>query len=301
MYSLVTPNRDRLEHLRQTLPSWQESATISEIVVVDFGSAVPIRLGDFDRPDKLRIVRVENTDRWRIGMAINVGVDLARCDYICKFDSDIAIVDEKRLAGLDLTTSFFRGDHRRAVSNGQVVFHRSHWQRIGGYNEWLSGYGFDDMDFYIRLRRSGVAERFLDAGMLKEITHSHTIRAGAANLSDDFFSINIANSEIAIDFQNKRNTCLSYLKRWAPEHRTKYQLTPRDVAHVDVHIPAFPDEYRTLTAFANFLGLCFFKADQKTVEALEGLIRKLITEDVSTDRSGAETVAQPARSVRRPM
>jgi hypothetical protein len=41
MFSIVTPNRDRLEHLKQAIQTWQDKKLVAEIVVVDYGSTPP--------------------------------------------------------------------------------------------------------------------------------------------------------------------------------------------------------------------------------------------------------------------
>ena len=255
-YSLVTPNRNRQEHLKQVLPSWQRSQQISEIVIVDFGSDEPIGVQQFQSPDKIKIVRVDNSDRWRIGLAINIGVVFSTSDRICKFDSDIALVDDGALAGLDTSDKFYRGDWRGSVSNGQVIFEKAAWKQVGGYNEWLSGYGFDDSDFYIRLRKAGLAENFIENGVLSEIKHSNELRGAGVNFSDEFLSIQLAGND-ATFFQLQKNTCLAYLKRWRAEHRTQYSIVHSSTDRAVVRLLPFPEDSRILNAFAGFLGFCF--------------------------------------------
>ena len=172
MYAVVTPNRNRLATLQEVVPSWQAAPLVSEIVVVDFGSARPIELADFADRRKLKLVRVSGTDEWRIGLALNIGVYHASTEEICKLDSDIEIKRPDWLSSIDTSAAFYRGRYDGPVSNGQVIFAKRHWQAVGGYNEWLSGYGFDDSDFYIRLRKSGVEERRIDPGFIVERPHA---------------------------------------------------------------------------------------------------------------------------------
>ena len=84
MFSIVTPNRNRLHYLKAAIPSWQRNKWVSEIVVADYGSDVPIRPSDLPAPTSSRSVQVEGTDDWRIGHASNIGVDHATSDCICK-------------------------------------------------------------------------------------------------------------------------------------------------------------------------------------------------------------------------
>ena len=162
-----------------------------------------------------------------------------------------------------------------------VAFRKRAWEAVGGYNEWLSGYGFDDADFYIRLRKNGIVEKFIDSGVLSAIEHSHELRSTAVDLSDEFFAINITKSDVTVTFQDKKNTFLAYLKRWSRQDRIKYQIAPSDAGVVEVRLAPLPPEFRTLNAFANFLGLCFISGDQRLTGMLDGMMRKLISEDVS--------------------
>jgi glycosyltransferase involved in cell wall biosynthesis len=125
MFSVVIPNRNRLESLKAVISSWQSQKLISEIIVVDYGSENPIRIDDFPIPEKVKIVRVEGADDWRIGHAINIGVDWAANRYICKLDSDVLIETSDWINSLDLASSFFRGHFQTAVPNGEVLFQRT--------------------------------------------------------------------------------------------------------------------------------------------------------------------------------
>src|SRR5258708_34902499 len=172
MYSIVTPNRNRLDTLVQVVPSWQAAPLVSEIVIVDFGSDRPMGLADIPDRRKLELVEVGATEEWRIGLAINLGVDHAACDAILKLDSDIEITRPDWLSDLALDGAFYRGRYTTTVSNGQAVFLKRHWQAIGGYNEWLSGYGFDDSGFFMRDPPSGLGERAVAPGVRRALPHS---------------------------------------------------------------------------------------------------------------------------------
>lgn len=279
MYSVVTPNRNRLSTLVEVLPSWQAAPLVGEIVIVDFGSEMPIRLADFADARKLKIVRVSNTDEWRIGLAINIGVDHAASGLICKLDSDIEIKRPSWLAEIDPAEAFYRGNFRAGVSNGQVIFAKQHWAAVGGYNEWLAGYGFDDSDFYIRLRRSGVTQRYIDAGVVAERTHSHEMRAGT-KLSGEFFEVDLPDPKARLLFTSSRNTYLAYLCKWSAGERMGYTTRPPDddqTAAVDLH--GFSEAYRRTKAFADFLAVVRLWGDQRTVDLQGSMMAKFLSED----------------------
>jgi glycosyltransferase involved in cell wall biosynthesis len=278
MFTLVTPNRNRIEHLHQSLLSWQKSKLISDIVIVDYESTEPIVYSDFASADKLLIVRVTNTDQWRQGHATNIGIDFASSDYIAKFDSDQLIDTDWPLALMDLKDKFYRGDFRRgAVSNGQVIFSKKHWGEIGGYNEWLSGYGFDDTDFYARLRTSGVKESFLPVGIVSEIPHGNAVRA----TYDATHGYQLS-PDNRLGFDQCKNGCIALSHLWRPIYRLKYNFERLSDGRVKVTLPDWPEDFYRLDKVAQLVAaLCYLdpldhqKAHTLVAEALQPLLDRM--------------------------
>jgi glycosyltransferase involved in cell wall biosynthesis len=276
-FSVVTPNRNRLASLQKVIPSWQRCEQVSEIVVVDFGSQTAITREHFESPDKIRLVRVLNPDCWRIGLAINLGVDQCRNDTICKLDSDIEIRDGAGLAAQDTATAFYRGRAGTAVSNGQVLFSKAHWLRVGGYNEWLSGYGYDDSDYYSRLRHSGVAERAIAPTTLNEHAHGNEVRA-ATDFRSEFFNVAEANPDARLLYMLSRNTYLGMLRPWSPDLRLRYQSQPLDAGTTAVELEKLSDEYRWADGMASMLAVVRLSGTQQNVTLLNGLVARYLTE-----------------------
>jgi glycosyltransferase involved in cell wall biosynthesis len=278
MYSIVTANRNRLESLIQVLPSWQAASLVSEIVVVDHGSERPIALTDFADRAKVKIVRVTNPEDWRLGLAANLGVDQTTNDLICKLDSDIELKRAAWLGEIDPATGFYRGNFRAGIPNGEVIFAKRHWAAVGGHNEWLPGYGFDDTDFYIRLRNSGVTQRFIEPGVIEERAHSHEMRTGREPLTS-WFDVDVTDPQARLLFSSSRNTYLAYLARWSPARRRAYTSKRVSDSYVEIELAALSAEYRRLNAFAEYLTLVRMHGDPKLVEALGSLVGTFLSED----------------------
>ncbi len=161
------------------------SKTLSEMIVVDFGSAVPVTAPGED----VRVLRLES-DRWSSGEAINAGVAIARNEVIAKVDADILVRHDgasefDRLAravgrgqiGLaiaqatDLPPELSAAEAWRLISNGETpssgrlrakwgqgglaIFSRATWDAVGGVDGRFTGWGNEDNDFAERVRRSG--------------------------------------------------------------------------------------------------------------------------------------------------
>jgi glycosyltransferase involved in cell wall biosynthesis len=278
MYAVVTPNRNRLASLREVVPSWQAAPLVSEIVVVDFGSETPIEPADFADRRKLKLVRVSGTDEWRIGLALNIGVDQAGAAAICKLDSDIEIKHADWLSGADTGAAFYRGRYDGPVSNGQAVFAKRHWQAVGGYNEWLSGYGFDDSDFYARLRKSGVAERLIDAAFIVERQHPVESRT-AEKITTEFFELAPPDPKARLVFNASRNTYLAYLRAWTPELRRSTTVRPLPGGVIGVELGPMSEAQRKAAAFANLLGLVRMAGVREHVELLNAMVARFLAED----------------------
>jgi hypothetical protein len=277
-FSIVTANRDRLETLRHVMRSWQTCEHVTEVIVIDFGSSTPVRPEHFESTDKLRIIRVSNADCWRIGLAINLGVDQAANEFICKLDSDVAIRDFTFLSRLDLQGSFYRGRDGSGTSNGQVCFSRRAWSDVGGYNEWLSGWGFDDTDFYQRLRLNGVKECALEQGSLAEIPHSVQTR-GATDFHTEFLSLKFPDVSTRLTYMTSRNTYLAMLRRWSAELRVPYASETRPDGTATIELEQMSDEFRWSDALASYLAVVRISGTPHNVNILNSLVERYLSEN----------------------
>jgi len=171
MISAIVPFRDwslkRLEacveHLRQ-LPS------ISEIILVDFGSSEPL-----GAMPGCRVVSVQ-ADRWCLSEANNIGFAEAKNGVVLKIDADMhLLLDDDTLGGLAQTistgqvaahvlqpTDFENVSGHRARkrlranwSEGVTLFNRADVVEIGGFDSRFFDHGGEDNDLCQRLRRYG--------------------------------------------------------------------------------------------------------------------------------------------------
>jgi len=201
MLSLVVPVRNWPEQRISTcMRSFLrlKSDTLSEVLIVDFGSDEPLAVHSGD--PRVRIVRVE-AKVWSLAEAINVGVLPAEGAVIAKTDADIIIaaeagpsLDRAVAATADGTTGLalaqaidlpetigaeeaYQASSRRLNTMGRVrprwgqgglaVFSRFTWEAIGGFDSRFTGWGNEDNDFAERVRRSGRKVRWFDSDALK--------------------------------------------------------------------------------------------------------------------------------------
>ncbi len=201
MLTLIVPVRDwpagRLDCcIRSFLALGSE--LLSEILVIDFGSRVPVETGA-GWNGAVKIIRLE-ADKWSPGEAINAGVVLSSNPAIAKADADILIsaasrAEFDRVAGqiiahefglivaqaFDLDPSIgpreaFEGLGRglplpgslrpKWGQGGLVFFSRAAWDRVGGYDSRFTGWGNEDNDFPERVRHAGMRIGWADRNKL---------------------------------------------------------------------------------------------------------------------------------------
>lgn len=182
-YSIVTSCMNRVEFLKEVLPTWVKSKP-DEIVIVDWNSDDKEEISKVanEYGPLLKLIRVDNYPNWSLTKSFNLGFRASSFDKILKLDSDIKL-DEKFFFyhNLGKDSIFFSGDWAKARNdnekhtNGVLYVKRSDFFKIGGYNEFIEGYGYDDSDLYSRL--SQVAQRHLIClDLVEHINHSNELR-----------------------------------------------------------------------------------------------------------------------------
>lgn len=199
MLTLILPVRDwPLDRVNNCIRSFRAlgSGYLNEILVVDFGSEIPVELPP---SDDVRIIRLEAAV-WSLSEAINAGVLLASNRLIAKTDADILITSDSRAEFDRMAARVERGEiglgmaqatdlppeydpsaafdlvHNDRQSLGRlrpkwgqgglVFFSRDVWNDIGGFESRFTGWGNEDNDFAERIRRSGKRTQWADRRQL---------------------------------------------------------------------------------------------------------------------------------------
>ena len=187
MLSIVTVCMNRLEHLISTAQRVAAWPGHQEHLIVDWSSAVPVRREPLPADPRIRLLRVEGEAGWNLCRAYNFAVARARGDWILKLDADTWPMPDFDPVSAALRPSgeeqadpcaFGSGPEGR---KGQFLLSRQLFVAVGGFNEHLIGYGFDDKDLQARL----AVHRGRDAAAIPEawigvIPHSDAERAGQA-------------------------------------------------------------------------------------------------------------------------
>jgi hypothetical protein len=200
--SVVTVCMNRRDHLLATAPRVAQWPFHAEHLIVDWSSSEPLRRGDLPDDPRLRLLRVEGERRWTLCRAYNFAIARSRGDRILKLDADcwplqafdpeaelLRVPVAARLAevseGVPKTRLCAFGSGQEG-QKGQFLIERALYEAVGGFNEFLIGYGFDDKDLRARLRlRLGNDHAAIPLAWLGVIPHSDQERAGFARPEGD--------------------------------------------------------------------------------------------------------------------
>ena len=185
--SIVTACRNRNDNLIAALPSWLECPEVGEVVVIDFTSERPVRadleVAGID-DDRIRVVRVDNEPRWVLSRAFNLGFQKARLPYVLKSDADICLRRDFFERNPLAEDGFVAGNWRAAEQgqgfiNGTFLVSRMALLKMGGFNEYITSYGWDDEELYLRLTTRGLNRYDVAPHSLTHIEHDDHARTNA--------------------------------------------------------------------------------------------------------------------------
>lgn len=157
--TIVIPCKGRLQNLKECVASlMKEKPEEFRVLVVDYGCPEDTfywcRDSDLPGLDCLRVQ--DGTDEFNLSRARNCGTLFSSTPVIVSLDADAIIEDfslfTEGLARLqeNMSVASFRGiPGTQGVS--QAMFLRNGWQIVRGYNEAMTGWGYEDTDFYKRV------------------------------------------------------------------------------------------------------------------------------------------------------
>ena len=187
--SIVSVSMNRTEHLVCTAAAVARLPAHSEHIIVDFGSSTPITRADLPNDDRIKLHRVEGPDegpddKWWLTQAFNLGFSLAQSEYILKLDADVLLTPEFADALLSqlndsnahllcnrLTNQDWGLPDRLFTTNGLFLCKRSSLEAIHGFNPYIRGWGWDEIDLYSRFFLAGFPIARLPHNGLELIEH----------------------------------------------------------------------------------------------------------------------------------
>ncbi len=197
--SLCTAIMDRLEFLKEALPTWLK-LPFDEIIIVDWSSRIPVAehiLKDF-KDERIKIIRVDGKEKYNQSKASNLKIMAAKCPIILSIDCDIKLGEDFFKRNNFVDGIFIIGDQKKNPgTTGTCLVSKSEFDRLNGYNELMNGWGYHDNDFYNRLENIGLLKKYFANGSIIHIDHGDEIRTSNYTSKNKKFS-NHENKKIAI-------------------------------------------------------------------------------------------------------
>lgn len=189
--SIVVGCANRGDILIKSIPSWLSRPEVGEIIIVDWNSSRSVS-SDLNhlRDKRIKIVRVNNCGGWILSLALNVAVRYATLPLLLKLDTDNILEDNFFSAHPLRTTDrfFYTGNWEKARDsnenhlNGVIYVPTHEFHRVGGYNEYIRSYGYDDTDLYNRLSRNRMTKKDLSNDTIRHIPHDNSKRSDHQDL-----------------------------------------------------------------------------------------------------------------------
>ena len=184
--TVTTGSMNRLEPLRQALPTWLALPEVDEVIIVDWGSSPPLShaLRDFT-DDRILIVRVTDQRHWKNSKCHNLELRLAsRSDLLLRLDNDTLIRPDFFAHHAPRHNGFYAVNWRtvpQAVDDkrnlaGTLLIDPKYLLRVNGYNERLVHYGREDDDLHARLMVEGYRWHPMNLDTLDHIPHTDKAR-----------------------------------------------------------------------------------------------------------------------------
>lgn len=211
--SVITACMNRNHQLEKSLPSWL-AANPDEIIIVDWNSNKSVKeIVSKYSSDKIKLITINNVDHWTLTRAFNLAARFTSYSRILKLDCD-SIIDPDFFLYHHLTGKiFFAGDWRKSRdvnerhTNGIVYVKRKNFFAVGGYNELITTYGYDDCDLYNRLDKTQ-KRLTINLNTVQHLEHSNTDRT-----INQFIRINNR-----LDIEIEKNRLLAEMNLWDNFH-----------------------------------------------------------------------------------
>lgn len=178
MMTLITTCKNRLAHLKETLPLMM-TQSFSEVIVVDYGCEQGTSNWVAEAAPGAKVVRVTDDPRFSPSRARNIGAANAASELLCFIDADVRLnIDIGKWAQENVKPHCFyvSGQPKVAELYGFLICSRSMFDQAGGYDEAYRGWGGEDGDLLERLEMAGHTRSPLPEDALSAIVHGDELR-----------------------------------------------------------------------------------------------------------------------------
>jgi predicted glycosyltransferase involved in capsule biosynthesis len=233
--SIVTVSRDRTEHLIQSSRLISLSSIHFEHIIIDWSSNIPIEINLLPNDSRIKLLRVENETEWWLTRAYNFGIGKAEGDIILKVDADV-LLDKVFFDTLNVNTeniciaSSFFGNNFIADSglSGLFLIKKYYFNLVGGFNEYIRGWGYDEIDLFVRLFTCGMGFQKLNLLGVSSIEHENS-KSYSSYSSNDYVNKDDFYDLLKVS-NNYFNSIIAKHKKWNYSiPNSKYQMSNKKI------------------------------------------------------------------------
>lgn len=163
MISAVFSCMDRESNLIESIDSWMNIPSITEIIVVDWSSKKPLRdnnhIQQWLDKNTIKLYRVNKEKVFSLSKSYNLAFSKVTQNIVLKLDCDYKNINSSwiNLLSIDSKTNelknyFLVGNY--LFSKGLTGFLLVNKKDFQFYNENFTGWGYDDLDLYDRIHKS---------------------------------------------------------------------------------------------------------------------------------------------------
>ena len=178
----ITVCKNRLEHLKQSLPLLAKNADL-EIIVVDYGCSQGTSAWVKENYPQVKVVEITDGSTYVTARGRNIGEKYATTHWLLFIDADV-LIQEPLLdwAKNNLkTNNFYITQKQGSELTGTFFCNRYDFDRIDGFDECFDLWGGEDDDVYFRLQKSGVHPQCYPETMFSSISHDNSVRMAEYN------------------------------------------------------------------------------------------------------------------------
>jgi glycosyltransferase involved in cell wall biosynthesis len=193
--------KNRLTHVKETLPLLFAEASSEDIVFVDYlcseGSGSWVQ----ENFPKVKTIFVEDDPFFCVARARNMGAKEAKSEWLFFIDADIKVKPGLvRWIKDNVEKNFFYRASEPEMNKetwGSVLCMRDSYKKIDGYDEVYRDWGGEDDDLYQRFLFSGIPENYFPNSFVEAISHDDEMRLAEYNLKkSECMIMNIIYSQI---------------------------------------------------------------------------------------------------------
>jgi predicted glycosyltransferase involved in capsule biosynthesis len=227
LVSVIVTCKNRLEHLKQTLPRLCMQKSI-EIIVVDYGCLQGTKEWVKNTFHNVKLVFVDDDPIFSLSRARNIGAAYSQGEYLMFSDADIFIeypIHEWVMNNFKMGEFYTVNPKNDPSLCGTAIINKRDFQKIGGYDEVFRGWGGEDLELYERLKINSVHHKYIDDQKFSAIQHSDNMRllaleqGGAGSKKKALMTSKLYTKTIT-DF-HKKNVYLNLNKRLALMNNVK--------------------------------------------------------------------------------